>query len=239
MRVTVLAPAYNENEVIAHFVAAATSAIEPGWEVLVVDDGSADGTSEILVGLSVAYPELRVVSHPENWGLGAALATGFEAARGEVIVTMDADLSHPFELIPDLVAACAAADAAFASRFVPGGAMVGVPWLRRWVSRLGNMAFRALFLTRVRDLTTGYRAYRTSAVRELSLLGQGFETQLEISVRLVHAKRRIVELPLRLTTRAAGQSKMQYLSLVSTYGSMVLRMVALRWGPSRRVEGRD
>lgn len=239
MSVTVLAPAYNEQEVIADFVRAAASVVEPDWEVLVVDDGSTDGTPDILLGLAGTHRELRVVSHPENRGLGAALATGFEAARGEVIVTMDADLSHPFELIPDLVAACAAADAAYASRFVPGGAMVGVPWSRRWISRLGNMVFRALFLTRVRDLTTGYRAYRTSAVRELSLRGQGFETQLEISIRLVHAKRQIVELPLRLTTRAAGESKMRYLNLVSTYGLMVLRMVALRWGLSRRVEGLD
>ncbi len=234
MSVTLLAPAYNEEAVIADFVPAAIGALHPGWELLVVDDGSTDATGDLLEKLAAGHPELRVVTHERNGGLGAALATGFAAAAGDVVVTIDADLSHPFDLLPALVAACETADAAFASRFVAGGGMPGVPLLRRAISGLGNLAFRALFRTRVRDLTTGYRAYRAAALRALDLRSTGFEAQLEISVSLVHAGCTIAELPLQLSTRAAGESKMSYLRLLRGYGSVVLRMFALRWGLRRR-----
>ncbi len=232
--VTVLAPAYNEEAVIERFVETVRPLLQPDWELLVVDDGSTDRTREILEDLAPRIPALRVVAHDRNRGLGAALATGLAAAGGRVVVTIDADLSHPVSLIETLVSACENADAAFASRFVPGGDMASVAAARRWISRLGNIAFRALFWSSVRDLTTGFRAYRSEAVRRLELERAGFEAQLEIAVRLIAGGARIVEVPLQLRTRAAGRSKMGYLRLIPAYGRLLPRLVWIRW---RRLAG--
>lgn len=230
---TILAPAYNEEAVIAAFVTRVLAETPTETRLLVVDDGSIDATPRLLAELADRHHRLRVVTHPENRGLGAALVTGFRAADTPVVVTMDADLSHPLELVPLLTAGCERADAVFASRFVPGGGMVGVPRFRRLISRLGNGVMRRLLRVRVRDMTTGFRAYRTSVLRDLELTGTRFETQLELTVRLVHRGARIEEVPLVLTTRAAGESKMRYLPLLPRYGRMFLRLMALRWSPRR------
>jgi dolichol-phosphate mannosyltransferase len=233
MKVTVLAPAYNEEATIERFVSAVTDRLEDGWEILVVDDGSSDATPERLVELATRYPALRVVTHVHNRGIGAALATGFAAIGDGVIVTMDADLSHPLELFPDLVEGCVSADACYGSRFVPGGGMVGVPLWRKAVSRVANVALRTVYGSKVRDLTTGYRAYRAEAVHELDLVGTGFETQLEITIRLLAAGRTIREVPLMLENRVAGESKMRYIRLIPAYASMTFRMFGLRWQSKR------
>jgi dolichol-phosphate mannosyltransferase len=234
MTVTILAPAYNEEDAIDQFVEAVIPRLADGWEILVVDDGSTDGTPQCLESLAERHPRLHVVTHSQNAGIGAALATGFAAIPGGVIVTMDADLSHPLDLLPDLVAGCDTADACYGSRFVPGGGMVGVPWWRSAISRIANVILRAAYRSSTRDLTTGYRAYRAEAVHDLDLVGEGFETQLEITIRLIAAGRTISEIPLVLTTRVAGQSKMRYLKLVPPYGLMALRLLGLRWLPNRR-----
>jgi dolichol-phosphate mannosyltransferase len=227
--VTILAPAYDEEAIIERFVSTVVPVLEPGWELLVIDDGSTDATPRILARLAVQHPQLRVLTHPQNRGLGSALATGFASARGDLVATMDADLSHALDLLPTLVAACDDHDAAFASRYVAGGGMVGIPWRRRVISRTANLGLRAVFMSPVRDLTTGYRVFRTSVVRQLPLRARGFEVQLEISVRLLAAGRRIAEIPLVLTDRSAGSSKMRYLRLIRSYGAMVFRLIGVRY----------
>jgi dolichol-phosphate mannosyltransferase len=223
--------------VIEPFLRALADVAGPGWEILVVDDGSADATPAILSRLVDEVVVLRVVTHERNQGLGAALRTGFAAARGDVVVTMDADLSHPISLLPAMIDGCGAADAVFASRFVPGGGMAGVPAKRRLISVVGNLGLRLLFRSRVRDLTTGFRAYRTAVVRDLDLRATGFEIQLEIALALISAGRQVAEVPLMLGVRAAGASKMRYLPLVPRYWSVVRRWLPRRWLPGRSRAG--
>lgn len=237
MDVTILAPAYNEEDVVEAFVHEVAPTLREGWEFLVVDDGSRDDTPGILRRLSAEEPRLAVVTHAANRGLGAALATGFAAARGRVIVTLDSDLSHPIDLIPTLARRCADADAVFASRYVRGGGMLGVPAARAAISRVANLGLRALFLAPVRDLTTGFRAYRAEAVRGLEITGTGFEAQLEITVRLLARGARILEVPFVLSDRAAGASKMNYRALVGRYRRTVLQMLRVRYGPKRSAQG--
>jgi len=228
MSVTFLAPAYNEEAVIRGFVETVVPHLPDGGELLIVDDGSTDATSEILGSLH-AISELRVVTHPVNQGIGAAIKTGFREARGDVIVTMDADLSHSMEVVSQLIAGCDTADAVYASRYVPGGGMAGIPWWRKLISQVANVVLRVVYMSPVRDLTTGYRAYRTEAVRHLELTSTGFETQLEITIRLLSAGRTIDEVPLVLADREAGESKMRYLRLIPKYGAVAIRMVGVRW----------
>lgn len=230
MTVTLLAPAYNEEAVIEDFVRDVAARVGDDAELLVVDDGSVDGTGRVLAHLSGQLPRVRVVTHGENQGMGAALATGFRAAKGQVIVTLDADLSHPLDLVDELVRRTESADAVFASRFVPGGGMNDVPRLRWALSVVGNRILRVLFRAPVRDLTTGMRAYRADAVRPLRLASRGFEAQLELTVRLLAAGKVIDEVPLELGTRAAGRSKMSYIALVRPYARVVRLMLPLRWG---------
>ena len=175
----------------------------------------------------------RVLLTGAAGGIGAALATGFAAIPDGIVVTMDADLSHPLDLLPELVAGCETADACYGSRFVPGGGMVGVPLWRSAISRIANIILRAAYRSPTRDLTTGYRAYRADGVHDLDLVGEGFETQLEITIRLIAAGKTITEVPLVLTTRVAGESKMRYFRLIPPYALMALRLLGLRWSPRR------
>jgi dolichol-phosphate mannosyltransferase len=228
-RLTILVPAFNEELVISDFVAAVAPSLPDGSELLVVDDGSTDATPKLLDELAGEVAALRVVTHERNRGIGAALATGFHSASGDVIVTMDADMSHPAELATRLAAGCGAADAVHASRYVAGGAMEGVPLWRVAISRVANGIMRVAFRTSVRDLTTGMRAFRRDAVCDLRLDATGFEAQLEITVRLLAAGCRIDEVPLVLRNRSAGESKMRYLRLAPRYARTFVRMLEVRW----------
>lgn len=217
MRLTVLTPAFNEEDVIERSCAEILDALPDDAELLVVDDGSVDATPKLLAAAAAADERVRVVTHPTNRGLGAALSTGFANATGDVIVTMDADLSHPVALLEELVSACLQGDAAFASRYMAGGGMHGVPWWRQAISKSANGVLRRVLRLPVRDITTGYRAFRADVVRGLPLESTGFEVQLELSARLVAADRKIVEVPLVLEQRAAGMSKMRYFRLIPRY----------------------
>ena len=217
MRLTVLTPAFNEEDVIERSCAEILRALPEDGELLVVDDGSVDATPKLLAAAAAADERMRIVTHSANRGLGAALSTGFANATGDVIVTMDADLSHPIALMDELVSACLGADAAFASRYIAGGGMHGVPWWRQAVSRTANGVLRRALRLPVRDITTGYRAFRAEVVRGLPLESTGFEVQLELSARLVASGRKIVEVPLVLEQRAAGMSKMRYFRLIPRY----------------------
>jgi dolichol-phosphate mannosyltransferase len=227
---TLVVPAYDEELVIRDFVEATAPALPEGSELLVVDDGSSDATPKLLAEMIGEFEDLRVVTHDHNRGIGAALATGFANASGDVIVTVDADMSHPVALVTRLAEGCRDADAVYASRYVPGGAMEGVPVWRVLISRLANGVMRLAFRTRVRDLTTGMRAFRTEAVRDLRLDATGFEAQLEITVRLLAAGRRIDEVPMVLRNRSVGESKMRYLRLAPRYARTFVRMLKVRWG---------
>ncbi len=227
--VTVLAPAYNEEAVLEQFCAAVIEELGPDWELLLVDDGSTDRTREIAEHFARADARVRLVAHDGNRGLGAALSTGIAHARGDLVITMDADLSHPLELLPAMIAECADADVVFASRFIPGGGMVDIPWWRIVSSQIANRMLRVLFATRTHDLTTGFRVYRRTALRDLRVRAHGFAAQLEVTVRLQAAGYRAAEVPFVLGSRAAGSSKMRYFALIPGYAATTVRLLGVRW----------
>lgn len=220
---SVVAPAYNEEDVIADFVREVMGKLQKhDFELVVVDDGSTDGTGKILSRLQEEYANLRVVVHPENRGLGAALATGFNAARGDVIVTMDADLSHDPAFIPGMVRKVMFGhDVVVASRYVTGGGMEGVSFWRALISRSANAVIRLVKRWKVRDASSGFRAYRAELVKSLRYPGSGFSVQVEILRELFRKEVKVIEIPFVLRNRKAGRSKMRYLKLIPEYAKLL------------------
>jgi dolichol-phosphate mannosyltransferase len=235
MRVTVVLPAHNEAGNVTPLVNALLQAgDDAGLEmrVLVVNDGSTDGTAAELAELQTAVDRLRVITHPKNRGFAQALRTGIAAACDgacDVAVFMDCDLSHRAADVPRLVAAIdGGADVVLGSRFVPGGGMVGVPAWRVAVSKVGNSFGRLMLGMPVRDMTTGYRAMRRQVLETLTLTEDNFTVQLEAIVKAFAAGFHIAEVPIILSTRRHGVSHMYYSpSLFARYYRLLVK--SRRW----------
>jgi len=216
MRVAVVLPAYNESgnltPLVMELQRVAPSVAECG--IVVVNDGSTDGTADELEDLRRRVPAVRVVTHPQNRGFAQALKSGFAAAREagyDVAVCMDGDLSHSPSDMPRLISAIeAGADVAIGSRFIAGGGMVGVPAWRVAISRAGNGVGRTVLRVPLTDLTTGYRAYRIDVLERVRLEDDSFGIQLEAVIKAYAAGFRIVDVPIRLGTRRHGVSHMRY-----------------------------
>jgi dolichol-phosphate mannosyltransferase len=228
----VVVPTYNEVENIADIAKAVRA---HGYRLLIVDDGSPDGTGDVADRLAADDGGVSVLHRPEKAGLGSAYAAGFETAANldaTVFCEMDADFSHDPADLPRLIAAIdGGADVAIGSRYVPGGGTEGWPWHRRAISKGGN-AYAALMLgIHVRDATAGFRAFRREAVTRLdpaSCDASGYAFQVEMARRAEDAGLRITEVPILFKEREAGTSKM------STAIAIEAMRLVTRWGWQRR-----
>jgi dolichol-phosphate mannosyltransferase len=220
-RLAVVLPMYNEaDNVVPLMQRLAIVRAQSGLDLvaLAIDDGSRDATLERLAEASQDYAFVRTLRHARNRGMAAALRTGIEAALAEhspafdAVAFMDADLTHAPEDLARLVGPIVdnGADFVLGSRYVPGGRMLGVPWTRRVISIVGNAAARSMLGVRVGDLTSGFRAARTSVLRAVRLQENGFGIQLEGSVKAYRAGFRVFEIPITLGVRKSGYSKMAY-----------------------------
>lgn len=210
--VLVVVPTYNEAENIAQIVAAVRS---QGWRLLVVDDGSPDGTGRMADGLAETDPGVEVLHRTSKGGLGPAYAAGFTAGLAgpaDVICEMDADFSHDPTDLPRLIAAIEdGADLAIGSRYVAGGGVEDWPWHRRWLSRGGNIYARTLLRTKIHDMTAGFRAFRASALRTLeygSCEASGYGFQVEMAWKAARRGLDVREVPIMFRDRTRGTSKM-------------------------------
>jgi dolichol-phosphate mannosyltransferase len=207
VRVSVVVPTYNERDTLPELVVRLAQALGGGYEVVVVDDASPDGTAEVAGELARTYP-VRLVRRPGKFGLASAVADGARAARGTVVVVMDADLSHPPEAVPALVAALeGGADVAVGSRYVPGGGVERWPLHRRWMSRVAVWLARAWLGQRVSDPVSGFFALRRDWLVDASLEGVGYKVLVALLARNPTA--RVVEVPYTFTDRRGGRSKLR------------------------------
>jgi dolichol-phosphate mannosyltransferase len=240
--VLVVVPTYDEADTIDRLLDGVQRDL-PGAHVLVVDDGSPDGTADRVR----ARPELgrTVFLHPRGGkeGLGSAYRAGFGWAldRGyRTVVQIDADLSHPTHRLPALVGALSEVDVAVGSRYVPGGAVRRWSWHRRMVSRLGNLYVALVLALGVRDATSGFKAFRREALLAIAVTrsrSEGYCFQVENTWRARRAGLRVVEVPITFTDRTAGVSKMSGAILVEAVLRVLLwRLVELV--PSARTVGR-
>ena len=212
MSVLVIVPTYNERDNIRPIVSAVRA---HGYDVLVVDDGSPDGTGEIADELAQADGGVHVVHRATKEGLGPAYAAGFAhglAMGAEILCEMDADFSHDPVDLPRLVAAVRnGADLAIGSRYVEGGGTDGWPWHRIAISRGGNRYASMMLGLHVADATAGFRAFRDTTLRKVdpsTCEASGYGFQVEMAWRTEQAGLTVLEVPITFRDRRYGESKM-------------------------------
>ncbi len=220
--VLVVIPTYNERDNLAPIVERLLAAV-PTVHVLVVDDGSPDGTGEIADRIAAEDPRVQVMHRTSKDGLGAAYLAGFaQALDGPygVIVEMDADGSHAPEDLPALLAALENADLVLGSRYVPGGRVRNWPAHRYALSKGANLYARIALGVPIRDITAGYRAFRRQVLEELDLdavESQGYCFQIDMAWRVVQAGFRVAEVPITFTEREHGASKMDRSVMIEAF----------------------
>lgn len=226
----VVLPTYNERPNLAGVVGGVR---ERGFDVLVVDDGSPDGTGELADRIASTDPGVSVLNRPEKLGLGSAYVAGFNhgiEAGYDFLVEMDADGSHRAEHLGALVdAATRSGGLAIGSRYIPGGAVAGWSLHRLVLSRSANLYCRMILGVDVQDCTSGFRCYPRSLVERLdlgSVVSDGYAFQIEMVHRSLRLGCPVVEVPIRFEERRAGLSKVSGKEI----GSAIALVPRLRWG---------
>ena len=213
MRALVVIPTYNEADSVVEVIDRVLAA-DPRADVLVVDDGSPDGTAKLVLDRGEHEPQVHLMERSGKQGLGAAYRAGFGwgLERGyDALVEMDADLSHPPDRLPALLDGLATADLVIGSRYVPGGRTVNWSRLREAISRGGNAYVRLALGMPVHDCTAGYRAYRREVLEALgvdTVRSNGYCFQVEMAHKTWQEGFVVTEVPITFTERAAGVSKM-------------------------------
>ncbi len=237
MNVLVVLPTYNESENIDRVVRRIRRAV-PAATVLVVDDGSPDGTADIAEQLGKQLGNIEVLRRHEKSGLGSAYRAGFRWGLErdyDVCIEMDADLQHEPEALPDLIAPLSRGyGLVIGSRYVKGGSIPDWSWHRRLLSRWGNIYASALLGLGVTDSTAGFRAYTASVLERIDLdriRAEGYGFQIEMTYQAKQAGASVVEIPIRFSERMDGQSKMSMFIVVEA-----LALVTW-WGAQRLLEG--
>jgi dolichol-phosphate mannosyltransferase len=230
-------PTYEERQNLEPIAGRLRNAV-PEADLLVVDDNSPDGTGDLADKLSEADPHIQVLHRTDKAGLGPAYIAGFRWALEhgyDAVVEMDADGSHQPEQLPQLLAALNGADGVIGSRWVPGGKLLNWPRSREVLSRAANVYTRVVLGLTIKDATGGYRAYRASALRAISLdtvESAGYCFQIDLTLRMVQAGLHIVEVPITFVERERGASKMSRAIIAEAF----LRVA--QWGITTRLRRR-
>jgi dolichol-phosphate mannosyltransferase len=214
-------PTYNEAENVEAIVTASGAVLESsspeGYKVLVVDDGSPDGTGRLADALAEQHGWVQVLHRREKNGIGPAYLAGFRHALDQgagYVMEMDSDFSHdPADLARLLAAVRDGADLALGSRYISGGGVSDWGLLRRLVSEGGSTYARIVLGLKVRDLTGGFKCFRREVLEAIHFDGvrsQGYAFQVELTYRAVQSGFRVVEVPITFRDRQQGQSKMSW-----------------------------
>lgn len=213
---TLIVPAYNEAQGVGQTVeklkpVVASLRMAYTVDIVFVDDGSRDATAQLLRDAFAGDPTVKVVSHEQNRGLGAALRTGFQHATGDLIVTTDFDGTYDFDQITVLVEQLVSqkSDIATASPYHPQGQVVGVPGYRLLFSKGASLLYRLLISWRIHTWTALFRAYRRGVLEHVGFASDDFLAGTEILVNALRAGYVVVECPMVLRTRTFGQSSIR------------------------------
>jgi dolichol-phosphate mannosyltransferase len=243
MRVLVIVPTYNEAENIQGVLAVVHKTL-PDAGILVVDDGSPDGTAELVEEVAEQLGDVQVMRRSAKSGLGSAYRAGFAwgLEHGyEACVEMDADFSHDPAALTDLVAPLSEGyEVCIGSRYVRGGSIPNWSWSRHLLSWGGNRYASAMLGLGVHDSTAGYRAYAATLLRRLDLdriRAEGYGFQIEMTYRSKQAGALIREVPIRFVDRVAGESKMSSAIVVEALGLVTWWGLGRAWRALGRLAG--
>ena len=231
MDTLIVIPTYNERENLSALVTAVL-AVDPGLDILVVDDNSPDGTGELAESLARQTGRVRVLHRTGKLGLGTAYIAGFKYALRHNytrVVEMDADFSHRPEDLPRLLQAAQWADVVIGSRNVRGGRTENWSWVRQLISKGGSMYTRTLLHLPIKDCTSGFKCFRREVLAAIDLDGinsSGYGFQVELNYLAHAAGFRLAEVPITFPDRKAGHSKMS--------SDIVLEALRLVWQLRRR-----
>jgi dolichol-phosphate mannosyltransferase len=223
VKVLVVLPTYNEATNIERMLRSVREAL-PDAGVLVVDDGSPDGTADLAERVAGEIGGVQVLRRSAKAGLGSAYRAGFRwgLERGyEALVEMDCDFSHDPGALPSLIAPlCDGVDLSVGSRYVPGGEIPNWSFSRRFISRGGNIYAEVLLGLKVKDSTSGFRAYTAEILRKIDLgavRAEGYGFQIEMVRQVLGHGGRVTEVPIRFVDRVEGLSKMSTSIVVEAF----------------------
>ncbi|MGD0746192.1 MAG: polyprenol monophosphomannose synthase [Acidimicrobiales bacterium] len=248
MRPLVVIPTYNESQNIERMLNRIHDCL-PQAGVLVVDDGSPDGTADLVKAVAAELPDVHLLERSAKSGLGSAYRAGFTwgLERGyDAFVEIDADFSHDPAALPSLIAPLEEGfDVSIGSRYVEGGSIPNWAWHRHLLSKGGNLYASAVLGLGVADSTAGYRAYSAGILRRLDLnriRAEGYGFQIEMTYRAKQHGATITEVPISFVDREAGESKMSSIIVIEALGLVTwwgLGRLTRAFGRSPRGAGTD
>ena len=222
----ILIPTLNERKNLENLIPAIFDFM-PEISVLVVDDNSSDGTSQFINSIQARFPNLSFLNRNKNFGYGKACLAGFRLAleRGyKYIVTMDADFSHDFRSVPNILNKLENNDVVIGSRYVAGGKVENWGLHRRILSKVANFYVRTILNLKIMDLTTGFNAYRREILSKIDLdniKSDGYAFLVELKYKLSKSGAKIIEYPITFYERQEGKSKMS--------GKVILESIKMPW----------
>lgn len=227
-------PAFNEAANLQRFPAEVIpvfDALGKPYEIIVVDDGSRDATAEVARGLG---PKVRLIQHEGNKGLGQALRTGFAAAQGDLVITMDTDLTFAPMLVSSLLARFEQGDCDVVSGSPKlAGYGADIPSYRIFISTAATLVYSTILGMRISAVSPIFRLYKRADLQALHLTAQGFDINAEILFGLIKNGKRVAEVPAPLTQRTQGESKLDYKKELQRHAKLVSRMVKWRVLPGQ------
>jgi glycosyltransferase involved in cell wall biosynthesis len=204
---SVVIPCYNERDTVEEIIQRVHAAA-PAAEIVVVDDGSTDGSRDILQSLNGTHPFVRVLLHPKNGGKGAALQTGIQAATGDIILIQDADLEYDPRDYPGLLKPIeeGRADVVYGSRFL-GGPRKAMMFWHMVANKLLTLMTNVLYNTILSDMETGYKVFKAEVIKGVPLRARRFDFEPEVTAKMLKRRHHIYEVPISFDPREYAQGK--------------------------------
>jgi glycosyltransferase involved in cell wall biosynthesis len=204
---SIIIPCYNERGTIAEIIQR-VQAVVPAAEIVVVDDGSTDGSRDVLASLNGSHPDVRVLLHAQNSGKGAAVQTGIQAATGDIILIQDADLEYDPRDYPGLLKPIeeGRADVVYGSRFL-GGPRKAMMFWHMVANKLLTLMTNVLYNTILSDMETGYKVFKAEVIKGVPLRARRFDFEPEVTAKMLKRRHHIYEVPISFDPREYTQGK--------------------------------
>ena len=236
--ISIIFPLYNEEENVIHYnkdlfpvIDAIGKELGETFEYIFVDDGSADGTVKQISGIAGTRTDTRVIVHERNRGMGNAIKTGLTECNGELVITMDADLTFRPVDVKKLIVKYreTGADCVSGSPYLERGLLEEVTPFRLLMSRTVNFMYRVLLGSSITCVSPIFRLYRFSALREMEITSQNFEINAEIISKLIIRKKKVVEVPVPLLKRKFGNSKINVRKEIKNYIALLFKIFKTKY----------